>query len=74
MCDNDCFMICVCMILSCECRCVGSGGGKRQRVEGEGCCGCELATMNIHTGVDRDDVLFLSTDNEVIFYILKETS
>ena len=53
---------------------MGSGGGKRQRVEGEGCCGCELATMNIHTGIDRDDVLFLSTDNEVIFCILKETS
>ena len=44
---------------------MGPGGGKRRRVEGEGRCGCELAAMTIQTGVERDDILFLSTDNEV---------
>ena len=34
-------------------------------MEGEGCCGCESAAMTIQTGVERDDILFLSTDNEV---------
>ena len=40
---------------------MGYGG----RMEGEGCCGCQLAAMTIQTGVERDDILFLSTDNEV---------
>ena len=39
-------------------------------MEGEGCCGCELAAMTIQTGVERDDILFLSTDNEVNYLTL----
>jgi hypothetical protein len=39
--------------------------GYGERMEGEGCCGCQLAAMTIQTGVERDDILFLSTDNEV---------
>ena len=34
--------------------------------EGErrGCCECGVAAMTLQTGVERDDVLYMSMDNE----------
>ena len=46
---------------------MGSGvkSGGRERMEGGDCCGCGLATMNIQTGVEPQDILFVSMDNQV---------
>ena len=50
---------------------MGSSGvkpGGRERMEGGDCCGCGLATINIQTGVEPQDILFVSMDNQVGIY------
>ena len=54
--------------LSCKSGCVQPGvssGGEKKSKEERNCCMCGVAAMTLQTGVEQEDVLYISMDNEV---------